>query len=308
MEKSSISVICLNSAVVHGGEREMNKKIVLGAIVTVVLSSFGTMCLEVPAGSWRVRNTRTLKTFVMIQEAINDPTTQDGDTILLAPGTTFYERLLVNKSLIIMGDQNSTMIDGQGSEFAIGAFNETSISVTYLNVINAGTGIRFWNCSECRIDSVAVRQCPIGLDLYDCHDCTISSTEVKSYLAMPPLKCGINVTDCSDLNVNDNKVTDSNGTGISLSGSGIWLRRNEMRNNRYNLDVKADFLYNIDTSNTVDGKPVYYEVGNSSQTITGPIVEGPDIGFLALVNCVNMTARGLNVTKNWRGRPSCKCN
>jgi parallel beta-helix repeat protein len=113
--------------------------------------------------------------------------------------------------------------------------------------------------------------------------------------------CGINVTDCSDLYVNDNKVRDSNGTGISLSGSGIWLRRNEMLNNRFNLDVEADFLYDIDTSNTVDGKPVYYEVGNSSQLITGPIVQGPDIGFLALVNCVNMTVRGLNVTKNGVG-------
>jgi parallel beta-helix repeat protein len=301
MEKSSISVICFNSADVHGGEREMNKKVVLVAIIAVVLSSFVTMCLEVPAGSWRVRNARTGKTFVMIQEAINDPTTQDNDTIILAPGTTFYERVLVNKSLTITGDQNSTMIDGQGSEFAISAFNETSISVTYLNVINAGTGIRFQNCSASIINTVAVRQCTVGLDLYNCHNCTISLTEVKSYLAMPPLKCGINVTDCSDLYVNDNIVRDSNGTGISLSGSGIWLRRNEMRNNRFNLDVEAHFLYDIDTSNTVDGKPVYYEVGNSSQSITGSIVGGPDIGFLALVNCVNMTVRGLNVTKNGVG-------
>jgi parallel beta-helix repeat protein len=303
MEKSSISVICLNSAVVHGGEREMNKKIVLSAIVAVILSSFVTMCLKVPAQpGLPVYNTKSGKYFATIQAAINDPSTLDGHVISIEAGK-FPESVVLNKSLGITGAGESTIIDGRSiAPFGISASNESDISITRLTVVGARTGVRFTNCSACLIDSVAAREClSCGIDLNKCHDCNISQTTVEGMLQLTPVMCGINVTDCSDVHLNDNKVRGSSGTGISLSGSGIWLRRNEMLNNRYNLDAKADFLYNIDASNTVDGKPVYYEAEKSSQTITGPIVGGPDIGFLALVNCVNMTVRGLNVTKNGVG-------
>jgi parallel beta-helix repeat protein len=288
--------------IVREGEREMNKKIVLATVAAVLLSSLVTMCLEVPAEpAPPVHNDTNGKDFATIQTAINDPDTKDNDHISIDAGT-FPESVVLNKSLRISGAGELTKIDGRAiSAFGISASSVT-ISINRLVVMAAKTGISLVNCNSCVISSVAVRQCLIcGIDLNQCHNCSISKSTVESMIPITSFTFGINVTDCSNIQVSDNKVEDSNGAGISLSGSGISLTGNEMRDNKFNLNVEADFLYDIDTSNTADGKPVNYLVGNSSLSITGPAFGGLDTGFLALINCVNMTVKGLNLTKNGAG-------
>ncbi|WP_083475313.1 right-handed parallel beta-helix repeat-containing protein [Methanogenium cariaci] len=54
-----------------------------------------------------------------------------------------------------------------------------------------------------------------------------------------------------------------NGHGIFLSGAEkCTLMNNSMEGNRYNFGIyggdEREFIHSIDTSNTVDGKPVYY--------------------------------------------------
>ncbi|NIU55739.1 MAG: hypothetical protein GWN67_04875, partial [Phycisphaerae bacterium] len=71
-----------------------------------------------------------------------------------------------------------------------------------------------------------------------------------------------------------------------------------MNNNGVNFGIsgnaQAYFQHSIDTSNLVNGKPVYYLIGQENMIITPSTY--PQIGFLALVDCVNIRVENLVLT------------
>lgn len=77
------------------------------------------------------------------------------------------------------------------------------------------------------------------------------------------------------------------------------LRNNNMSNNEYNLRVwglfLTHFLHDIDSSNLVNGKPVYYWVNQRTKTV--PL----DAGFVALVNSSDISVRDLALSNNMAG-------
>jgi len=60
-----------------------------------------------------------------------------------------------------------------------------------------------------------------------------------------------------------------------------------------------DFMHSIDSSNLVDGKPVYYLLNQTNVTIN-PSTH-PNVGYLALVNSFNVTVEGLELMRNLEG-------
>jgi parallel beta-helix repeat protein len=89
-----------------------------------------------------------------------------------------------------------------------------------------------------------------------------------------------------------------NNTEVGLRFNGIKgcvLRNNTMINNSRNLQISDLGYSNIDTSNTVNGRPVYYWVNKSDQTV--PL----DAGYVGLFNCTRIIVRGLNLTNNREG-------
>jgi hypothetical protein len=75
-----------------------------------------------------------------------------------------------------------------------------------------------------------------------------------------------------------------------------------MKDNEYNLWVGSllwnsgsAFINDIDTSNTVNGKPVYYWINQQDKTIPS------DAGYVGLVRCSNIIVQGLNLTHNGQG-------
>jgi len=81
------------------------------------------------------------------------------------------------------------------------------------------------------------------------------------------------------------------------SGNNV-LEKNEMSNNSYNFGVFgggfSDFDNVIDTSNTVDEKPIQYLVGVEDEVFDNQT----DVGVLYLINSINVTMRNLNLMKN----------
>ena len=114
---------------------------------------------------------------------------------------------------------------------------------------------------------------------------------------------GIAIEDASNNNIiSANNITNCvNGIGI-IASSNNELRNNRM-NNMYNFGVYgtelAHFFNEVDDSNTVNGRLVYYLVNQSDVVINSYTF--PDLGFLALVNCINMTAQNLKLTLNGQG-------
>ena len=114
---------------------------------------------------------------------------------------------------------------------------------------------------------------------------------------------GIEISYSSGNTLSGNYVA-NNHLGIQLFYS--WnniLSGNVMQNNGYNFGVfgaaLSHFMNSVDTSNLVNGKPVYYLV-NQSNTVISPEF-CPDAGYLGLANCVNMTVQGFTFTHVMHG-------
>ncbi|MFB6296586.1 MAG: right-handed parallel beta-helix repeat-containing protein, partial [Halobacteriales archaeon] len=103
-----------------------------------------------------------------------------------------------------------------------------------------------------------------------------------------------------------NNTLRNNTRGLQVGGSGHLLRDNAMRDNRENVHVAGIHLdysntgpgpLDIDTSNTVDGNPIYYRFNVSGRTFT----PADDPGYIALVNSSDVLVRGVTITNNTDG-------
>ena len=87
------------------------------------------------------------------------------------------------------------------------------------------------------------------------------------------------------------------------SSSNCTFFGNTINNNTYNVGVfgsgLSHFMHSVDVSNLVDGKPIYYLVNKTDLAISH--TTHPNVGYLAFVNCVNVTVETLTLTNNWQG-------
>jgi len=123
---------------------------------------------------------------------------------------------------------------------------------------------------------------------------------------------GIWLDDSSHNLILNNTISNNTNEGMTLrhnwskpvSSTNNTLRNNTMTCNGYNFRIRgdnvSDFIHDIDTSNTVDGKPIYYLVNQKNLVINSSTF--PDIGYLGLVNSTNIAVENLNLdTKNAHG-------
>jgi len=90
--------------------------------------------------------------------------------------------------------------------------------------------------------------------------------------------------------------------GISLAyAPNTKMRNNTMANNYANFGIGSsyvsDFYCDIDTSNTINGKPMYYLIGQHNLLFD----ETMALGFLGLVNCQNISVKNCNFNNNFEG-------
>jgi parallel beta-helix repeat protein len=100
--------------------------------------------------------------------------------------------------------------------------------------------------------------------------------------------------------INSNLIV-NNGYGIHFSAAsgGSTLRNNNMFSNKYSLIVDgwdyADYLHDIDISNTINGKPIYYLVNQKDKEIPS------NAGYVGAVGCENIVVRGQNLSNSGQG-------
>jgi len=106
--------------------------------------------------------------------------------------------------------------------------------------------------------------------------------------------------DSVDNNVSNNLITDNEYGMIfsACSGKNI-MRRNTMIGNKYSLIVDgwvlSDYVQDIDASNTVDGKPIYYVVGQKNMEIPA------GAGYVGAVNCEGIKVMGQDLSHSGQG-------
>ncbi|MEM2129963.1 MAG: NosD domain-containing protein [Candidatus Bathyarchaeia archaeon] len=111
---------------------------------------------------------------------------------------------------------------------------------------------------------------------------------------------GVCLSDSSSNNIIFENNVANNDYGILVVVSPFnTLRDNKMIGNKQNLCVYSayleGFIQHIDSTNTVNGKPVYYFVEKQNKTVPS------DAGYIALIKCISITIQNLNLTDNGQG-------
>jgi len=100
-------------------------------------------------------------------------------------------------------------------------------------------------------------------------------------------------------NITGNTLT-NNYRGVYMYDSGYnTLRENNLTNNTYNFAVWGrellHFVHDIDSSNTVNNKPIYYLVNRHNEEVPH------GAGFVGIVNCLNITVKDQVLKNNEEG-------
>jgi parallel beta-helix repeat protein len=258
--------------------------------------------------------------FTKIQDAVD--AASPGDTIIVYPGT-YTENINVNKDcLTIQSESGAEVTTVQAANPDDHVFE---ITANYVNVrgfmvrgATEGAGINLDHAEYCNISDNSVLDNLWGIDLHYSNNNNLmnNSANLNSCLGIDLTSSSRNNLTTNNANSNSlygiylywssnntltNNVANSNGeSGIYLYYSGYNdLANNTMSGNKYNFTIYAhyltDFINNVDTSNKVDGKPVYYWIDESERQIP------TDAGFVAIVNCRDITVRDLTLANNYYG-------
>lgn len=104
--------------------------------------------------------------------------------------------------------------------------------------------------------------------------------------------------------LSDNVVTNNDGYGICLDHSPYnTLSGNIMVDNRYNFGVRGSrrlgreegLINYVDSSNTVDDKPVYYWIDERDKVVPS------DAGYVIIVDSTNITIKDATLARNYAG-------
>ncbi len=254
--------------------------------------------------------------FYDIQNAID--AAEDGDLIRVMSGT-FQEHLLVNKSVMLVGENKSScIIDGNGTGTVV-TVNADSAFISGFTVQGSGEdqeGVILNQSSGDRILGNIIVSNYYGVWLNSAERNVIRDNYVQGNV------WGIYLQDSGNNTIEDNNVSDNSRRGLHLGvsdgntvvenavinnfegiylefSSGNSLRNNSLTENAYGFGVLGsqlpDFIQNIDTSNRIDGEPIYYWVNQRDRLVP------PDASCIAVVNSTGITVKDLNLTRQQGG-------
>ena len=245
--------------------------IVIAMLLTSTLTlAFNIQPVKAEPRTWYVDDSGG-KDFTRIQDAIY--AASPGDTIYVYNGT-YHENVIVDKALSLIGEnKESTIIDGNSLSHVVD-LKANSIYMSGFTIQNGVSGILADHTNYHTIENNIVQNSNYGIYLQD----------------------------SQNNRLNDNLIIDNNyGLHIDNSGSNA-LKRNAMNNNCYNFYLfllgwlyDFEFVQDIDTSNTVNGKPIYWWMHESNRQVP------TDAGYVVIVGSTNILIKDLELTKNGQG-------
>lgn len=257
-----------------------------------------------------------------IQSAVNHASV--GDTIIVRDGI-YIENVTVDKPLAIRSENGPTNCIIHATAYSDYVFNITSNNVTISGFTVNGTtktkGIYLEGAEHCILENNIVSNHRRGIFLLNSVDNVIANNTVLNNTKMESSGQGIVLIDSINNTITDNNAS-NNGYGICLIRSindtitdntvssnleGIYLKHssnstvknNTMSGNKYNLGVDGSklshFMHKIDSSNEMDGRPVYYLVNEKDVKIPR------DAGFTGIINSSDITVENLSLMNNRPG-------
>jgi len=244
------------------------RKVVLLALVSLLLSTAVVVGFVRPvAASLRVHNIDTDLDYATIQEAINAPQTLDGHTIVVDAGT-YYEHVVVNKSVTLVGeDSSTTIIDGNGTWMVVQS-NTSDVEIRGFTVQNGGypySGIQIGGCVNNTIRDCIIRNNVYGIELYESNDSIVVDNKI-----MNSSWAGIYVRNSSNNDIHDNIIIE-NSLGVWITSASSTF--NTLYHNNFINNPSAHVLSFAPTTIWDNGAE-----GNYWDDYTGEDQDGDGIG------------------------------
>jgi parallel beta-helix repeat protein len=189
-------------------------------------------------GAYPVHNLNTHLNYTTIQAAIDAPQTLDGQTILI-DAQTYYEHVVVNKSLLLIGgSEDRTIVDGNGTG-------------NIIHIIASGVTIK----------NLTVTNGTIGIILDSSNNATITRNDVLNNDYE-----GIYLKGCSNGTISHNNVADSRDGIVANSSSNNAISYNNVTgNSNYGIGLNSSSNDTISYDNvTSNYEGVYIEYSNNS--------------------------------------------
>jgi len=225
--------------------------------VSVVILTLLLMGMLTSASS--IQLIKTGSTIIIVPDDF--PTIQEAinyandEDLIYVKSGTYQENVVVDKTVSLLGENKTTTIIDGGGNGTVVIIDGLAVSLNNFTLQNGGT-------------------------------------EIDERTGFPA--CGVYVW--QDNATISNNIVKDNYLGIYLTSSNNMLRNNDIRDNTYNFGVTDyGFHQDIDTSNTVDGKPIYYLVEKTGIRVP------TDAGYVAAIDCQGVGVERLTITNNWNG-------
>ena len=219
----------------------------------------------------------------------------------------------------IVVDGAAYTLQGNGSGRGFDLSNIDNVTIQDTTIRNFSTGIYLEESSHNTIAGNTLTNNGEGIWLFiDCNNNTIQRNTIAQGYG------GIGTNYASYNTIADNLIAENEGRAVHLDDQsnynrllrnnitdnswGVYLdhvsannifRNNSIAGNYVNFGVHIYtveyIIQDIDPSNTVDGKPIYYLINRRDERVPS------DAGYVALVNCTNMTVEGLELRNNLEG-------
>jgi parallel beta-helix repeat protein len=253
-------------------------------VIVMSLLIFSMLCVEFSSFDLKassdhpVHNLNTGLSYISIQEAINAPETSGGHTILVDVGT-YYESVVVNKSVSIVGaDKDTTIIDGNRSSIGLCILSD-DVFVSNLTIVHCGEGgglcvdevgnVQISDIIACNNDAFGVHLIPGS------HNVNITRTTI-----MNNSEGGLILNQAWKVNIYNSTIVSNNGSGIIIhNGANHSIVGNNMTDNLFGISL-------------VDGSLV--------NTIFGNIIVNSSVGIFSN-NCSDLYIRNNVIMSNYIG-------
>jgi parallel beta-helix repeat protein len=205
---------------------------------------------------------------------------------------------ILNASIVVEKDNitlngNGHLLQFFGSpDYGVYLYGRKYLTVTKIVVEGFDTGIYLEHSSQNYIiNNTMVGSTEYGMALYSSDYNHLTENEIVRTGDAVYLRY-------SSGNILSDNVASGNNWGIFLDqGHNNILRNNVMIDNAYPFCVGFDqldhYIQDIDTSNTVEGKPVYYWINRHDMTVPS------DAGCAVIVNSTRITVKNLAFRRNF---------
>jgi parallel beta-helix repeat protein len=212
------------------------------------------MSIKIPIMGKSTLSVTVPSDYPTIQSAINNA--MPGATVFVSSGL-YYEQVIVNKSLTLVGDNWETVLDGNSAQVTLVQVTADNVKVTGFKIQNSGwkwgrAGIEVNNADNCIIENNFVYLTCHQIRLIESQDSKVISNTVSAPRdPFPQSAYGIRLENCTDCLITDNAISNNIG-GIHFEGAvNCTATRNNVSQNSQGIRLYSPCVDNKIVGNTI---------------------------------------------------------